>query len=160
MSRPPISIICTVLRGATGNKMSDSPPKQESNPPYYALQTYNCPSLINVVAWTGWSWFQVMTMADLTVCIHKHPVELVARRPTSISASPVCLKDCSGQQRAAAYGIIDHSCQMAIARFLDRMCLAPLRCAASFDPFLSLDCAPTPSTLAQSMERKGSNFAA
>ena len=28
-----------------------------------------------------------------------------------------------------------------------------------FDPFLSLDCAPTPSTLAHSKERKGSNFA-
>ena len=28
--------------------------------------------------------------------------------------------------------------------------MAPLRCAAKFDPFLSLDCAPTPSTLAQS----------
>ena len=43
-----------------------------------------------------------------------------------------------------------HGCQMAIAGFLDRMCLAlqarrtmaPLRCAAKFDPFLSLDCAP------------------
>ena len=30
---------------------------------------------------------------------------------------------------------------------------------AKFDPFLSLDCAPTPSTLAQPKERKGSNFA-
>ena len=30
---------------------------------------------------------------------------------------------------------------------------------AKFDPFLSLDCAPQPSTLAQSKERKGSNFA-
>ena len=28
--------------------------------------------------------------------------------------------------------------------------MAPLRYAAKFDPFLSLDCAPTPSTLAQS----------
>ena len=37
--------------------------------------------------------------------------------------------------------------------------MAPLRCAAKFDPFLSLDCAPTPSTLAQSKERKRSNFA-
>ena len=37
--------------------------------------------------------------------------------------------------------------------------MASLRCAAKFDPFLSLDCAPTPSTLAQSKERKGSNFA-
>ena len=36
--------------------------------------------------------------------------------------------------------------------------MAPLRCAAKFDPFLSLVCAPTPSTLAQSKERKGSNF--
>ena len=33
--------------------------------------------------------------------------------------------------------------------------MAPLRYAAKFDPFLSLDCAPTPSTLAQSQERKG-----
>ena len=37
--------------------------------------------------------------------------------------------------------------------------MAPLCYAAKFDPFLSLDCAPTPSTLAQSKERKGSNFA-
>ena len=37
--------------------------------------------------------------------------------------------------------------------------MAPLRYAAKFDPFLSLDCAPTPSTPAQSKERKGSNFA-
>ena len=37
--------------------------------------------------------------------------------------------------------------------------MAPLRCAAKFDPFLSLDCAPTPSTPAQSKERKGLNFA-
>ena len=37
--------------------------------------------------------------------------------------------------------------------------MAPLRYAAKFDPFLSLDWAPMPSTLAQSKERKGSNFA-
>ena len=37
--------------------------------------------------------------------------------------------------------------------------MAPLRYAAKFDPFLSLDCASTPSTPAQSKERKGSNFA-
>ena len=37
--------------------------------------------------------------------------------------------------------------------------MAPLRYASKFDPFLSLDCAPTPSTLAQSRERKGTNFA-
>ena len=37
--------------------------------------------------------------------------------------------------------------------------MAPLRYAAKFDPFLSLECAPTPSTLAQSKERKGSIFA-
>ena len=37
--------------------------------------------------------------------------------------------------------------------------MAPIRCAAKFDPFLSLDCAPMPSTLAQSKERKRSNFA-
>ena len=37
--------------------------------------------------------------------------------------------------------------------------MASLRYAAKFDPFLSLDCAPTPSTLAQSKERKGSNLA-
>ena len=37
--------------------------------------------------------------------------------------------------------------------------MALLRYAAKFDPFPSLDCATTPSTLAQSKERKGSNFA-
>ena len=60
-----------------------------------------------------------------------------------------------------------HSCQMAIAGFLELYVfgpsgfwtMAPLRYAAKCDPFLSLDCAPTPSTLAQSKERKGSNFA-
>ena len=42
-----------------------------------------------------------------------------------------------------------HGCQMAIARFLDHrhlalqawVTMAPLCCAAKFDPFLSLDCA-------------------
>ena len=37
--------------------------------------------------------------------------------------------------------------------------MAPLGYAAKFDPFLSLDGTPTPSTLAPSKERKGSNFA-
>ena len=37
--------------------------------------------------------------------------------------------------------------------------MAPLHYAAKFDPFLSLDCVPKPSTLAQSKERKRSNFA-
>ena len=37
--------------------------------------------------------------------------------------------------------------------------MAPLHSTAKFDPFLSLDCAPMPSTLAQSKERKGSNLA-
>ena len=61
----------------------------------------------------------------------------------------------------------EHGCQMAIAGFLESYVLgptgfwtmAPLRYATKFDPFLSLDCAPTPSTLAQSKERKESNFA-
>ena len=62
---------------------------------------------------------------------------------------------------------IGHGCQMAIARFLELYVfgplglwtMAPIRYAAKFDPFLSLDCALTPSTLAQSKERKGSNIA-
>ena len=33
--------------------------------------------------------------------------------------------------------------------------MAPLRYVAKFDPYLSLDCAPTSSTVAQSKERKG-----
>ena len=38
--------------------------------------------------------------------------------------------------------------------------MAPLRYAAKFDPFISFPwIAPPPSTLAQSKERKGSNFA-
>ena len=39
--------------------------------------------------------------------------------------------------------------------------ITPVSCAAKFDPFLSLDCAPTatPSTLVQSKQRKGSIFA-
>ena len=62
---------------------------------------------------------------------------------------------------------LSQGCQMAIARSLKPYVfgplgfwtMAPLCYAAKFDPFLSLDCAPTPSTLAQSKERKGSNFA-
>ena len=38
--------------------------------------------------------------------------------------------------------------------------MAPLRYAAKFDPFLSLDCAGVESVRAQSKEMKGSNFAA
>ena len=61
---------------------------------------------------------------------------------------------------------VEHGCQMAIAGFLESYVfgpsgfwtMAPLRYAAKFDPFLSLDCASTPSTLAQYKERKGSNF--
>ena len=37
--------------------------------------------------------------------------------------------------------------------------MALLHYAEKFDPFLSLECIPTPSTLAQSKERKGSNLA-
>ena len=37
--------------------------------------------------------------------------------------------------------------------------MAPLRCAAKFDPFLSLDCARVEGMGAQSKERRGSNFA-
>ena len=37
--------------------------------------------------------------------------------------------------------------------------MAPLHYAAKFDPFLSLGLRPTPSTLAQSKERKASNLA-
>ena len=38
--------------------------------------------------------------------------------------------------------------------------MAPLRYAAKFDPFLSLDCARVEGVGAQSKERKGSIFAA
>ena len=38
--------------------------------------------------------------------------------------------------------------------------MAPLRYAAKFNPFLSLDCARVEGVGAQSNERKGSNFAA
>ena len=38
--------------------------------------------------------------------------------------------------------------------------MAPLRYAAKFDPFLSLDCARVEGVVAQSKERKGTNFAA
>ena len=62
----------------------------------------------------------------------------------------------------------NHGCQMAIAGFLESYVfgpsgfwtMAPLRCAAKFDPFLSLDCAGVEGVGAQSKEGKGSNFAA
>ena len=38
--------------------------------------------------------------------------------------------------------------------------MAPLRYAAKFDPFLSLDCARVEAVRAQSKERMGSNYAA
>ena len=80
-----------------------------------------------------------------------------------LSSGLVCLLDLKSGKVVRAIQV--RGCQMTIARFLDRMYLALrasglwLRYAAEFDPFLSLDCAPTPSTLAQSKERKGSNFA-
>ena len=57
---------------------------------------------------------------------------------------------------------------MAIAEFLESYVfgplglwtMAPLRYAAKFDPFLSLDCARVEGVGAHSKERKGSNFAA
>ena len=62
----------------------------------------------------------------------------------------------------------DHGCQMAVARIFRLYVfgpsgfwtMAPLRYAAKFDPFLSLDCARVEGVGAQSKERKGSNFAA
>ena len=64
-------------------------------------------------------------------------------------------------------GSSTHGCQMAVARFLESCVfgpsgfwtMAPLSCTAKLDLSLLLDCAPTPSTLVQSKERKGSNFA-
>ena len=76
--------------------------------------------------------------------------------------------DCSLSTRhAREHDGVDHGCQMAIADLKIFKWLALrasglwLRYAtlAKFDPFLSLECGPTPSTLAQSKERKGSNFA-
>ena len=55
-----------------------------------------------------------------------------------LARSPLVVKSCCGEPLAP---LLRHGCQMA-----------------KFDPFLSLDCAPTPSTLALSKERKGSNF--
>ena len=59
-----------------------------------------------------------------------------------------------------------HGCQMAGYSQIFRTIvfgpfwtMAPLRYAAKFDPFLSSDCTPTPSTVVQSKERKGTNFA-
>ena len=61
----------------------------------------------------------------------------------------------------------NHGCQMVISQILISFVfgpsgfwtIAPLRYAAKFDLFLSLDWALAPSTLAQSKERKGSKFA-
>ena len=60
---------------------------------------------------------------------------------------------------------LDHGCQMAVARFLDHMCLALgvsgpwIRYATLLNLIPSFPwIAPKPSILAQSKERKGSNF--
>ena len=63
---------------------------------------------------------------------------------------------------------LPHGCQMAMAGFLESYVfgplgfwtMAPLRYAAKFDAFLSLDCARVEGVGAQSKERKASNFAA
>ena len=76
---------------------------------------------------------------------------------------------------AVPLGHVDHQggrrrhlrgCQMTILRLYafgpsGFWTMAPLSYAAKYDPFLSLDCAPTatPSTLVQSKQRKGSIFA-
>ena len=61
----------------------------------------------------------------------------------------------------------NQGCQMAVARFLDHMCLA-LRASGLWPRYAALQnlipsfpwiAPPTPSTLVQSKERKGSNFA-
>ena len=62
----------------------------------------------------------------------------------------------------------DHGYQMAIAGFLESYVfgpsgfwtMAPLRYAAKFNSFLSLDCARVEGVGAQSKERKELNFAA
>ena len=61
--------------------------------------------------------------------------------------------------------LLGHGCQMAIAGSYvfgptGFWTMALLRCAANFDPFLSLDCARVEGVGAQSKERKGSKFAA
>ena len=66
------------------------------------------------------------------------------------------LSDEGGTWLPDGYSQIFRSCVFGPSGFWT---MAPLRYAAKLDPFLSLDCAPTPSILAQSKERKGSNFA-
>ena len=66
----------------------------------------------------------------------------VAMPITILTRAAACLHLSIPRIPACHACIYAHCCQMA-----------------KFDPFLSLDCAPTPSTLAQSKERKGSNFA-
>ena len=73
--------------------------------------------------------FMLLTQSDLTG--PDPPVQIVIQRYESLALGV-----------HEEEGVCHHGCQMA-----------------KFDPFLSLDCAPTSSTLAQSNERKGSNFA-
>ena len=83
------------------------------------------------------------------------------------SSRLLCTQIESYPYNVVAFACIHHGCQMAIARFSNCTCLALrasrlwLRYATlqNLIPFLSLDWAPTPSILAQSKERKGSNFA-
>ena len=99
--------------------------------------------------------------ADITLLIKKSTCN-VNLLSMSLKAE-ICLGgDMSRRSSIAPAAADDHGCQMAIAGFLESYVfgpsgfwtLAPLRCAAKFDPFFSLDYAPTPSTLAQSKERK------
>ena len=84
----------------------------------------------------------------LQVPFNEHVVERVTRVSNKISGVKAWLPD--------GYSQIVRSFVFGPSGFWT---MAPLRYAAKFDPFLSLDCAPTPSTLAQYKERKGSNFA-
>ena len=77
------------------------------------------------------------------------PREAILRFPETCCISQAWLPD--------GYGQIFRSYVFGPSGFWT---MAPLHYVAKCDPFLSLDCAPTPSTLAQSKERKGSNFAA
>ena len=71
----------------------------------------------------------------------------VIRSVDGTTITSFCVHECEGSSRVGSR----HGCQMAIARFFERMCLAlrasrtmaPLRYAAKFDPFLSLDFAST-----------------
>ena len=76
----------------------------------------------------------------------------MAAAAAATSATSLCNGIAGGERRARLLGLVP----LVVRTIVGLRCVTQGCQMAKFDP---LDCAPTPSSLAQSKERKGSNFA-